>query len=774
MGALNGIRVIDFGQYIAGPMTGMLLADQGAEVIKVDPPSGPMWDTPGNATWNRGKRSILLDLKSTNDLETARALIATADVVIENFRPGVMDRLGLGSTEITTAHPHLLYASLPGFASDDPRRDMPAWEGVVGASTATFNRGGHSQQIGLNTELHPIEDSLRPIYTAVPIPSTYAAFQAATAIGMALVVRERDGQIVSNLTSSNDTQSTAEGQSIEIPLFDSMFGALGYRGQNPISMRDLSGLRTTQYVCSDDRWIQFHAGNQNVPEFMKLAGISHWPQEGLFEEDRREELDKRFISLFKTRTAQEWEELIAEAGSEATVCRTSKEWLDHPHARASKAIVDVSDHELGLTSQPGLNVRMSMTPGEIKSRHALDADRKALLEEIEHSSDRLLTTENQKLPRALEGVRVLDLCIILAGPTTGRTLAEYGADVIKIDAPYRSDSVIFFTDVSRGKRSILLDLKSTEGLEIFWQLVDSVDVIVENYRAGVTDRLGIGYEDVRKRKQEIIYASLNSYGHEGPWANRPGHEQLAQAATGMQVRFGGDGPPALQTNAINDYGTGFMGAYGVALALYHRDRTGEGQHINTSLAYTGVSLQTQFMTDYKGHLWDETSGQTMLGDGPLHRAYKANDGWLFLGARYQDIEQLCENARIANIASLEGDELAEALEAVIATGTVDEWVAKLVAAGAGAHRVIDNPRELMVDPWVVEHGLSVTREHMDRGPVTTTGPAARLSRTTLIPGRPAPTPGSDAREILEEIGLGNNYKTLVDDGIIRVEGVAAG
>ena len=217
-----------------------------------------------------------------------------------------------------------------------------------------------------------------------------------------------------------------------------------------------------------------------------------------------------------------------------------------------------------------------------------------------------------------------------------------------------------------------------------------------------------------------------------------------------------------------------MGAYGVALALYHRDRTGEGQHINTSLAYTGVSLQTQFMTDYKGHLWDETSGQTMLGDGPLHRAYKANDGWLFLGARYQDIVQLCENARIANIASLEGDELAEALEAVIATGTVDEWVAKLVAAGAGAHRVIDNPRELMLDPWVVEHGLSVTREHMDRGPVTTTGPAARLSRTTLIPGRPAPTPGSDAREILEEIGLGNNYKTLVDDGIIRVEGVAAG
>ena len=144
---------------------------------------------------------------------------------------------------------------------------------------------------------------------------------------------------------------------------------------------------------------------------------------------------------------------------------------------------------------------------------------------------------------ALEGVRVLDLCIILAGPTCGRTLAEFGADVIKIDNPARGGFVQSHNDVNRGKRSILLDLKSDEGATFSGSLVDTADVVAQNYRAGKLEKLGLGYEEVRKRKPDIIYASLNAYGHLGPWATRPGHEQFAQATTGMQRRFGGDGQP---------------------------------------------------------------------------------------------------------------------------------------------------------------------------------------------------------------------------------------
>src|SRR3954468_19806056 len=118
--ALHGVKIIDFGQYIAGPLAAMLLGDFGADVIRIDPPGGPLFDTPANATWNRNKRSIALDLKDQADLDIAKRLIDSADVVVENFRPGVMDRLGLGARDMTARNPRVLYLSLPGFASDDP------------------------------------------------------------------------------------------------------------------------------------------------------------------------------------------------------------------------------------------------------------------------------------------------------------------------------------------------------------------------------------------------------------------------------------------------------------------------------------------------------------------------------------------------------------------------------------------------------------------------------------------------------------------------------
>ena len=115
----------------------------------------------------------------------------------------------------------------------------------------------------------------------------------------------------------------------------------------------------------------------------------------------------------------------------------------------------------------------------------------------------------------------------------GRTLAEYGANVIKIDNPKRGSTVARHNDINRGKRSILLDLRSEEGRDVFWTLLEDADVVAQNYRAGSLERLGLGYEEVRKRKPDIIYASLNAYGHIGPWAERPGHEGFAQATAGM-------------------------------------------------------------------------------------------------------------------------------------------------------------------------------------------------------------------------------------------------
>jgi crotonobetainyl-CoA:carnitine CoA-transferase CaiB-like acyl-CoA transferase len=241
----------------------------------------------------------------------------------------------------------------------------------------------------------------------------------------------------------------------------------------------------------------------------------------------------------------------------------------------------------------------------------------------------------------LDGVRVIDFGQYIAGPLAGMLLADQGADVIRVDPP---GGPMWDTPANatwnRGKRSILLDLKSEAGRDVFWRLLADADVVAQNYRAGKLDKLGLSYEQVRQRKPDIIYASLNAFGHLGPWAERPGHEQFAQAATGMQCRFGGDGPPMVQPNPINDYGTGFMGAYAVALALLHRLRTGEGQHVDTALAYTAMTHQSPFMHVYAGKRWDEPSGQDRLGSGPLHRAYRARDGWFCIGARLTDLPRL--------------------------------------------------------------------------------------------------------------------------------------
>jgi crotonobetainyl-CoA:carnitine CoA-transferase CaiB-like acyl-CoA transferase len=242
----------------------------------------------------------------------------------------------------------------------------------------------------------------------------------------------------------------------------------------------------------------------------------------------------------------------------------------------------------------------------------------------------------------------------------------------------------------------------------------------------------------------------------------------------MQRRFGGDGRPTLQPNPVNDYGTGFMGAYAVALALLHRQRTGEGQHVDSALAYTAMTLQSPFMQLYEGKRWDEPRGQETLGSGPLHRAYQARDGWFFLGARASDLPRLATLDGLSEIVPLDGARLERALEQHFLTQTVDHWVSRCTAAGLGAHRCILDLPELMQEPWVVKHELSATREHDDIGLVTTCGPAPRLSRTPVHIGKPAPKPGSDAHSILAEIGMADRLESLIARGMVRVDGVLAG
>lgn len=745
-GVLDGVRVIDFGQYIAGPLAAMFLSDHGADVIRVDPPGGPRWKTPANATWNRGKRSIALDLHHSSDVAVARRLIASADVVIENFRPGVMARLGLSAEASCAANPGLIYCSLPGFAADDPRAGLPGWEGLVAAATGTYRPGRNAADAS-------------PVFTAIPIASTFAALLAGISISAALFSRERDGR----------------GQRIEVPLFDATFAAIGAGG---LSVRDASGggrpddFGGGNYECADGRWIMVSLAKPRFQErFVRAAGLTDRfdPERIGVDRSLRDALRSEFPAIFRARGSAEWEELGARADLPLLKIRTAEEWLRSDHAIASGSVVRIEDPELGSVAQPNSPLRLSVTPGEpVRPAPVLDADREAILSELDAQRTPKVGDLPPRRHAALAGVRVVDLSQVLAGPTGGRTLGEFGADVVKVNPPDEEGAGIRFsvhryhTDVNRAKRTMLLDLKRPGARDVMDRLLADADVVVHNFRPGVMERLGLGYEAVSERHPGIIYVSVTAYGP-GPWGGRPGYEGFGQAATGMADRQGGDGRPEGQPFAVNDYGTGLASAFAAMLALYHRERTGQGQQASAALAFTGTILQSPYLQLYDGKRWDEPRGGQVRGFGPLQSLYQAADGWFFLGAQEHQQEALARVEGLGTAAGLAGSALREALEHAFVAESRDTWCERLREVGIGALPVA-TVTDVMADPWVVEHGLSVTRQHDTGEVITTVGPSPRLSGTPPTVGRAAATPGADGEALLHELGLGSHVEALIAGG----------
>ncbi len=747
-GSLGGTRIIDFGQYIAGPLAAMMLGDQGAEVIRVDPPGGPRHETPANAVWNRGKRRITLDLSDEVDLATARQLASTADVLIENFRPGVMDRLGLSADELIEANPALVYCSLPGFAADDPRAGMPGWEGVVGAATASYQ---------------PREAGDEPHYTAVPLASNFAAFAAVNSIVAALIARERTGL----------------GQRIETPLFDAMFEAYGIRGQRaqgaPLAGPPLGGVDPWGggfYQCQDDRWVQLLVMRPRHFDWFAAACFPDgWAAEGLADKARLRgepalaaDLRSRLTVLFRTKPALEWQTIVNAAGTPFTICQTSEEWLKDEHAIATRSVVSVDDPELGPMTQAGFPVTLSSTPApDPEPRRALDADRDAIIEELATRPSPAHGPSGVTLSGALDGIRVIDTTQIWAGPTAGRVLAEYGAEVVKINDT--SGEVLSHLHVNSGKQSLLLDLKSPAGLELLWKLVERSNVFMQNFKLGTAERMGIGYEAVSSHRQDIVYASVSAYGYDGPRGDHRGWEPVGQSFTGMALRMGG-GEPATQPFAVCDYGTGLMGAFAILLGLFHQLRTGEGQQVQGALSM-GTLHQTPFMYDYEGRSWNEPTGPSAKGSGPLQRLYEASDGWFFLGASPGELANVAALLGLEDASNLDGDDLVTALAAGFAKRTVEEWVAALTSAGLGAHALV-TIEDVMEDPWVQAHNLSVVRQHEGVGEVRMVGPSPRMSATPVRVTAPARRPGADAPAVLSDLGLADELDALVEEAALAI------
>ena len=611
---LTGIRVVDFGHYIAGPLTGMLLADQGAEVIKVDRPGKPDYDTPANGVFNRGKQRITLDLKDADDLATAVNLIQSADVVIENFRPGVMQRLGLGAEDMTALNPGLVYLSLPGFASTDERASIRAFEGIISAA------------IGQYTDLQSRRADLPPVYTPMPLGSTYGAIHGAIAVTLALYAREESGcgdVIGASLVGA--AMSAMAVIMLDVADKPMRYGVSSNADQKALQKQSSSAGSpfSGTFRAGDGQWLYIiaagHARNSrslvkalevyddlivegmvDVPVYENLHLTNNIPDSSHLSREWNLKAREKIEDVLASEPAQHWVDVLTAAGVPCTIQRTARDWLHKSETEEAALTVVVDDPEYGPMRQLGVQTWLSKTPDEC----AIPRPSRPFVGDVEPKSNGDIAASPAS--PILKGIRVLDLSNVLAGPASARTLAEYGAEVIKIDPPepYFGPRISswFPLEVSPGKRSVILNLKDGAGRAAFMKLVETADVIVHNFRPGVAQNLGIDYDAVKRRKPDIVYLNLTAFNgpRPGPWMNRPGFDPLLQGSTGIQMRYGGEGNrPILHGWAsCIDYITGYSATFGAVLALLKRRRSGVpdgGDFVTTSLAQGGQLVQAPFM-----------------------------------------------------------------------------------------------------------------------------------------------------------------------------------
>ncbi|MGA8113385.1 MAG: CoA transferase [Actinocatenispora sp.] len=362
---------------------------------------------------------------------------------------------------------------------------------------------------------------------------------------------------------------------------------------------------------------------------------------------------------------------------------------------------------------------------------------------------------------ALTGMRVVDLTQVMAGPFSTMLLADLGADVIKVELPGVGDATrrswgyprdgadsVAFLALNRNKRSICLDLRSEEGQRDFRQLVASADVVVENFRPGVADRLNVGYAAVSAVNPAVVYASISGFGQTGPYAQRPGYDLVAQGMAGaISITGDPDGPPVKCGLPVGDLGAGLFCAYGILAAYTHRLRTGEGQYLETSLYEAVLAMSVWESTEY----WDTGEAPQRLGSANRmsapYQVLRTRDGYLTVGANNQRAwERLCHALGLDSLLRdprfttnmdrmTHRDELAGLLEARLAEDDTDLWVRRILDAGVAAGPILDYHQILADDPHVRSRGMVQEVDHPVQGrikvlgfPVKFTGTPARMFR----------------------------------------------
>ena len=378
--------------------------------------------------------------------------------------------------------------------------------------------------------------------------------------------------------------------------------------------------------------------------------------------------------------------------------------------------------------------------------------------------------------QALDGIRVVDLTRVMTGPNCTMLLGDMGADVIKIEQPGKGDDTrawgppfigdisAYYLSINRNKRSLTLNLKSEAGKQILWKLIESADVVVENFSPGTVDRLGFGYDSVKERRPSIVYCSISGFGQQGPSRDRTAYDLIVQGMSGlMSVTGEADGGPTRFGVPIADIAAGMFGAYAIVNALFHRERTGEGQYIDNSMLGGQVALLTyQAGIYFATHEAPQRTGnahpivapyQTFHSKDGYVNVASGNDGIFTRLCNAMGLERLLSEprfkdnvGRITNLPALVAE-----IESVFTQYTTDEIVQRLDAASVpcGAIYTVD---QVFNDPQAQHYNLSQRVPHPTLGEVDQVGFPYQLSGTPCEIRLAPPLLGQHTAEILQELG----------------------
>jgi crotonobetainyl-CoA:carnitine CoA-transferase CaiB-like acyl-CoA transferase len=817
----DDLLVIDLSSGRAAGLATMVLADFGADVVKVEPPGGdPTRSDPASPMWLRGKRSVTLDLETAEAREALHRLVAGADVVVASYAPGKAAAHRADYETLSALNPALVYCSVTGWGPRGPYASYPVDETLVAAKSGRMRAFNH------------VARNDAPGFTAVQVGVHGAAQGAIAGILAALEVRDRSGigQLVETSLLQGmfpfDFNGLVREQMIQ-KFPDKVQSDLFAQLANPDGM---SSLGYQPIKTKDGKWIQF----ANLLEHLFQSSIVAL---GLTEEvlgdpqyagapnrvtpEAREEVRNMMLLRAREKTATEWMEIFKENGNVAAdYVMTAQEALHHPDMVENGDIIERVDPVVGAIREIGPLAILRDTPAEVaRPAPAAGADTSAVVVALRgrarSGSDRPPTgsgrAEGLGTGRAdppLAGVTVLEFATIIAAPLSCALLADLGARVIKIEPTNGGDpmrgmggagfnSYFGIAKTTAGKESICIDLKEEAGKEIVRKLVADADIIVHNYRPGVPERLGIGYEQAKAIKPDIIWVSVSGYGPDNASATKPCAHPIPGAVNGgALMQCGSEWDPQddsieglregarrfFRANEGNpDPCTSVVAMSSAMLALRARRRTGRGQQVFVSmLAANGYANADDFLA-YAGKPARPRIDSAVLGTGPLRRLYRAREGWVCLSlpdeAQWKAFcvaagrDDLAPDERFADAPARErnSDALVQVLTALFATRDADDWEHLLAPNGIGCVRAdgyVGAGAFFLNDPQVEANGWVKTTKHPVMGEYRRWGPLVTFERT---PGRygPGVLAGQHTDAILGELGYeGAAVGELYERGVI--------